>query len=150
MSRTRNKERFSPLKHVPQYTKNLLVTLGTPLLVYFALIGNFILLILIFAFWHYEGGVNPKVGHFWDALWWGMVTVTTVGYGDITPITMPGKIIAILLMISGVIFFVSFTALLVSFLISHTSEISEPDFADELSQIKAELKSIKSLLKSKN
>ena len=39
---------------------------------------------------------------FIDAVWWSVATVTTVGYGDIVPVTMVGKILAILLMFSGI------------------------------------------------
>lgn len=39
---------------------------------------------------------------FGDALWWSIVTCTTVGYGDISPATTLGRIIAIVLMIFGI------------------------------------------------
>ena len=37
-----------------------------------------------------------------DAFWWVIVTVTTVGYGDLFPITWPGRGIGILTMMTGV------------------------------------------------
>ncbi len=37
-----------------------------------------------------------------DALWWSIVTLTTVGYGDIVPESLPGKLIAALLMVFGI------------------------------------------------
>ena len=37
-----------------------------------------------------------------DALWWAVVTMTTVGYGDITPITFGGKLLATFIMLLGV------------------------------------------------
>ena len=39
--------------------------------------------------------------HFPDALWWSIVTLTTVGYGDIAPQTIMGQIFATLLMLTG-------------------------------------------------
>jgi voltage-gated potassium channel len=44
-----------------------------------------------------------------DALWWGYVTITTVGYGDRFPITLPGRIIGIFLLTAGVALFSVFT-----------------------------------------
>ena len=38
---------------------------------------------------------------FGRALWWAAQTVTTVGYGDVTPVTTPGRIVAAFLMIAG-------------------------------------------------
>ncbi len=39
---------------------------------------------------------------FGDALWWSIVTCTTVGYGDISPATVTGRVIAVILMIFGI------------------------------------------------
>jgi len=50
-----------------------------------------------------EGNVpESKVTNLGDAFWWTIVTVTTVGYGDIYPVTVEGKIIASILMIIGI------------------------------------------------
>lgn len=40
--------------------------------------------------------------NFIDAIWWSVATVTTVGYGDIVPSTLIGKMVAVLLMFSGI------------------------------------------------
>jgi len=44
-----------------------------------------------------------------DAIWWAMTTVTTVGYGDRYPVTTEGRLIAVVLMITGVGLFGVFT-----------------------------------------
>ena len=50
-----------------------------------------------------EGNVpESKITNIGDAFWWAIVTVTTVGYGDIYPVTTEGKIIASVLMIFGI------------------------------------------------
>ncbi len=49
-----------------------------------------------------------------DGLWWSVVTLTTVGYGDITPKTLPGRIVALVWMISGIVMVASFTATMTS------------------------------------
>ena len=46
----------------------------------------------------------------WDALWWAVVTITTVGYGDIVPDSAMTRIIAVLVMLSGISFMSLFTA----------------------------------------
>ncbi len=45
---------------------------------------------------------GSMIHSFWDALWTSIVTTTTVGYGDITPVTSEGKLVASLMMIFGV------------------------------------------------
>ena len=45
---------------------------------------------------------NAKITNIGDAFWWAIATVTTVGYGDVYPVTVGGKIVASLLMIVGI------------------------------------------------
>ena len=44
---------------------------------------------------------HPQIHNFGDALWWSMVTVSTVGYGDIVPTTMVGRMVAAALIATG-------------------------------------------------
>jgi voltage-gated potassium channel len=53
-------------------------------------------------FYALESDENQALHHFGDALWWAITTVTTVGYGDITPITPEGRLIAVVLMLTGI------------------------------------------------
>ncbi|MCI5902792.1 MAG: potassium channel family protein [Blautia sp.] len=53
-----------------------------------------------------------------DGIWWSFVTATTVGYGDISPSSIPGRIIACILMITGIGVIGSLTSALTSFFIS--------------------------------
>ncbi|HET7486605.1 MAG TPA: ion transporter [Acidimicrobiales bacterium] len=48
-----------------------------------------------------EHPVNQAYATFGDAIWWATVTVTTVGYGDVYPITTAGRIAGVVLMFSG-------------------------------------------------
>jgi voltage-gated potassium channel len=49
-----------------------------------------------------ERPVNPEFATVGDALWWGIVTLTTVGYGDIVPKTTTGRLAGVAIMLTGV------------------------------------------------
>jgi voltage-gated potassium channel len=54
------------------------------------------------AYWSLEHGVNPQVHNFGDALYWAGITATTVGYGDTTPLTPEGRVLAGILIFLGI------------------------------------------------
>lgn len=60
---------------------------------------------------------GSRVHNFGDAIWWAFTTITTVGYGDITPVTFEGRCIAVVLMIGGVALLGTVTAALASWLV---------------------------------
>ncbi len=53
-------------------------------------------------FFTFEATQNPEIGTFDDALYFSMVTVTTVGFGDITPVTKIGQFIVMFIIMAGV------------------------------------------------
>jgi voltage-gated potassium channel len=55
-------------------------------------------------FFNLESGVNPNVGAPDDALWYMIVTMTSVGYGDIVPYTGLGRIVGVIAMLSAILF----------------------------------------------
>lgn len=63
-------------------------------------------------------GEGRRVGSFFDALWWSASTITTVGYGDIYPVTVAGKIIAVFTMVVGVSTLAVVTARIAQVLVS--------------------------------
>ena len=71
-------------------------------LVYIGTIVVSIMLLGAFGFYSFEYGHNPNVHNFFDSIWWAIVTMTTIGYGDIYPVTTGGRIVAILLIFSGI------------------------------------------------
>lgn len=52
-------------------------------------------------FYKFEIGVNPGLHSFFDSFWWAMVTISTIGYGDIFPVTVEGRVLAMFLMLVG-------------------------------------------------
>jgi voltage-gated potassium channel len=66
-------------------------------------------------------GANIKTGG--DAIWWGIVTITTVGYGDFYPVTTLGRITAVFVMFAGIGIIGALASILASLLVSP----AEPD-----------------------
>lgn len=66
-------------------------------------------------------GDGRRVNSFFDALWWSAATITTVGYGDIYPVTGIGRIIAVFTMVVGISTLATVTARIAQFLMSNNS-----------------------------
>lgn len=85
-----------------------------------------------------EFGQNPNVNSMWDALWWAVVTITTVGYGDVSPATTEGRLAAGVLMILGIAFFSFLTATFTAALTSSptTENLSLMQRLEELNRLR--------------
>ena len=68
----------------------------------------------------HEPGASIRA--FGQALWWALTTITTIGYGDTTPVSTEGRCIAALLMIGGVALIGVVTATLASWIVSLVEE----------------------------
>ncbi|MEM9000356.1 MAG: transporter substrate-binding domain-containing protein [Bacteroidota bacterium] len=100
--------------------------------------GFLLLFILLLCFgvlaWLFERKKNPRhfrPGHkgIWDGLWWSTVTLTTVGYGDKHPRTRLGKMVALCLMFTGLLFVSGFTATIASSLTVNQLANNTDDFS---------------------
>ena len=86
-----------------------------------------------------------------DALWWALVTITTVGYGDYFPVTGAGRITGAFVMFAGVGIIGALASILASVLVSSPKTEEEEDPAtgavrDELVEIKEELAALRRTL----
>ena len=100
-------------------------------------------IVLFFGFLFYIS--EPDVTSYSDGLWWALVTITTVGYGDITPLTNLGRIIASSLMVMGIGFIATITAAVSSYFISSFSdkEITINELGEKLDKLEKEIKNLK-------
>jgi voltage-gated potassium channel len=77
-----------------------------------------------------------------DAVWWSVVTLATVGYGDRYPVTNEGRLVAAVLMAAGIGLFGTFSGFVASWFLKP----SEKDTENEMSQLRSELTEIRKLL----
>ncbi len=85
---------------------------------------------------------NIKTGE--EAIWWAIVTISTVGYGDYFPVTNPGRALGALMMVVGVSLFSVLTSYIASTVIS-----SRQGVKDELTQLRSDIADLKQLLAAK-
>jgi voltage-gated potassium channel len=100
---------------------------------------------------HVESLPNSNIKTPEDALWWAISTITTVGYGDKYPITDAGRLVAVLLMISGVGLFATFTAFISAFFMESAHKKTGDDVNDltvEVKQLRLEIAALRSALPS--
>lgn len=68
---------------------------------------------------------EAKILTFGDALWWATATITTVGYGDVYPVTPIGRLVATALMMSGIAVLGVVTASIASWLVQRVEDTAE-------------------------
>lgn len=92
-----------------------------------------------------KGANNSNIITAEDALWWAVVTITTVGYGDRYPVTIEGRIIAVMLMIIGIGLFATFSGLVAACFLTPEAQHQE----SELESLRQELATIRQLLEKR-
>ena len=77
-------------------------------------------------------GIDPGVESVWEGLWWAWVTITTVGYGDVVPVSGEGRVIGAVLILIGVGLFAMLTASISVLFISRSDEEMEENLQQQM------------------
>lgn len=89
----------------------------------------------------------------WRGLWWAVQTVTTVGYGDVVPRTIFGRLVATFVMLSGIAFISVFTAIVTATFIESARRRLAPKADDpteaKLDEISTRLAALEAAVKSR-
>ncbi len=80
------------------------------------------------SFYLVEVRLNPGIDSLLDGIWWSLVTITTVGFGDITPVTTLGRIIGAVMMVAGMFTLALFAGIVGSSLVKGILSIREEQF----------------------
>jgi voltage-gated potassium channel len=104
---------------------------------------RFELLTLLFLLWFivvtagiaiyvFEAHVNNRINTLFDAFYWALVTISTVGYGDITPVTPQGRIVSGVIIVSGIAMVSFVTSVIVSAFSAKLEELREKRYIQDL------------------
>ena len=105
------------------------------------------LVFFIFLFGYLFYVSEPDVRNLGDGIWWALVTITTVGYGDITPLTTLGRVIASSLMLLGLGLIATITAIVsAKFIQNFVDHHTNDDVLEKLDEMQLELDDIKKKL----
>ncbi len=112
------------------WTVRLGALLRQPVFWIITIIGHVFIALGAALFFWFEHDENPGVSTFLEAVFWAVSTITTVGYGDIVPVTTAGRLVAIAMMLLGSLYAVLYTTLFVAALIAPELKIIEDEVAD--------------------
>ncbi len=107
---------------------------------------EFLTLMVVFAFMVFfaataiyifeGGGENEHIKHFLDAIYWAVITITTVGFGDITPHTNEGRFITMFLIIGGISIISFMTSIITTSMTEKLEEIKSNHIYNEVNKLK--------------
>lgn len=96
-----------------------------------------------------EQSGGGQIGDWGTALWWALATITTVGYGDVVPETLVGRIIGSLLMIVGIGVFGVLTANVAAWFIESDDD-AQQQILHELKSLRSEVESLREDLEQRD
>ncbi|QSZ43104.1 potassium transporter TrkA [Sulfurimonas aquatica] len=120
---------FQMLIGVLQSKKFEFITLGV-----FASIVIFVSSILIYVM--EANNTSSAINTLFEAVYWSIVTISTVGYGDVTPVTTEGRVVAMLVITAGIAVLAFTTSLVVSAFTEKLDEIKEVKTIEDINKLK--------------
>lgn len=94
----------------------------------------FIVMTAGIAFYVLEERINPAVESLFDALYWALVTIATVGYGDISPVTPEGRVISMIVIVAGIAMISFATSVIVSAFSERLMELKENRIVEQINK----------------
>lgn len=95
-----------------------------------------------------ERAANPSLCTYFRCLWWGVVTMTTVGYGDVAPVTAAGRAVAMLFMLFGIGLAGVVTATVASVFVGIERRDEDQELRDRFSEVEGQLREMSAQLKT--
>ena len=100
--------------------------------------------IIVFGYIFYLA--EPQIKTFGDGIWWALVTITTVGYGDITPLTTSGRVVAGTLMLFGLGLIATVTAIVsAKFIQNYVDHHTNDDILEKLEELEEEIEKLEEI-----
>lgn len=128
-------------------TKKLLRIFSNQTFLYLTIMGNGLLIVATIAVYFLERNApHAQIKTYFDSLWWGISTITTVAYGDILPQTFLARLIGIVLMYTGTVLFISFTGVLLTILMREEVEEEMKPLIHEFDEGEKEQQRIEKML----
>ncbi|MBW1635662.1 MAG: NAD-binding protein [Deltaproteobacteria bacterium] len=97
----------------------------------------FIVLTAGIAIYVFEESENPSITTLFDAFYWALVTISTVGYGDISPVTHEGKAISMIIIVTGIAMISFVTSVIVSAFSEKLDELKENRMVEDINKNEA-------------
>ena len=105
-----------------------------------------VLLACIVSFGYIFYLVEPQIKTIGDGIWWALVTITTVGYGDIAPLTTLGRLVAGTLMFVGLGLIATVTAIVsAKFITNYVDHHTNDDVLEKLEELEEEIEKIEEI-----